>query len=311
MKLDIINKVGDFVVRNTQGIQKRAPEILLGSGIVLGGATIVAACIGTTKLPDILEDAQKSINDVKTVRDNPDLASQEYSEDDFKKAIAMVYGKSALKIVKVYMPAIILGTMSLASVLASHGIMHRRSVALTAAYSAVSEGFARYREGVAERFGEDVDREIAYGIKKEKVSETVTDPETGKEKKSKIEREIVSDDVTTCSPYARFFDDASREWTNDPEYNLMFLRSQQAYFNKRLKMRGHVTLNEVYRALDLKESDAGAINGWEYKKDNPNGDNMIDFGIYNVKRRANRDFVNGYEDVVLLDFNVDGPIWHV
>ena len=143
------------------------------------------------------------------------------------------------------------------------------------------------------------------------MTETVTDPETGKEKKTKVEQEIVSDGVEGCSPYARFFDDASREWTDDPEYNLMFLRAQQAYFNKRLIARGHVTLNEVYQALDIPETDAGAIVGWRYNKENPSGDNQIDFGIYNVKRRANRDFVNGYEDAVLLDFNVDGPIWNV
>lgn len=311
MKNELMTKAGDFIVRHTQGIQKHSPELSLGAGIAFGAATVVIACIGTTKLPDILEDAKKSIEDVKTVQENPELASQEYTEADFKRAIALVYGKTALKVVKVYAPAIILGSMSLASLLASHKIMHRRSVALTAAYSTVSKGFAQYRERVVEKLGEEADKEFAYGIKKEKVTETVTDPETGKEKKTKVEQEIVSDGVEGCSPYARFFDDASREWTDDPEYNLMFLRAQQAYFNKRLIARGHVTLNEVYQALDIPETDAGAIVGWRYNKENPSGDNQIDFGIYNVKRRANRDFVNGYEDAVLLDFNVDGPIWNV
>ena len=52
--------------------------------------------------------------------------------------------------------------------------------------------------------------------------------------------------------------------------------------------------------------------GWVYDQhDTETCDNFIDFGIYrnafnSVARRA---FVNGYEPVVLLDFNVDGCIW--
>ena len=48
--------------------------------------------------------------------------------------------------------------------------------------------------------------------------------------------------------------------------------------------------------------------GWIYDEKNPVGDNYIDFGIYDVNKPQNRDFVNGIERVILLDFNVDGNI---
>ena len=39
-----------------------------------------------------------------------------------------------------------------------------------------------------------------------------------------------------------------------------------------------------------------------------NCDGYVSFGIYNANRETARDFVNGYERSILLDFNVDGPI---
>ena len=35
---------------------------------------------------------------------------------------------------------------------------------------------------------------------------------------------------------------------------------------------------------------------------------FVDFGIYDINKPKNRDFVNGYERTILLDFNVDGDI---
>ena len=88
----------------------------------------------------------------------------------------------------------------------------------------------------------------------------------------------------------------------------MFLKQQMNYANDVLKKRGYVFLNEVYEMLGIPKTKAGKIVGWIYDEKNPIGDNFIDFGIYNENREKNRDFVNGYERVILLDFNVDGDI---
>ena len=47
--------------------------------------------------------------------------------------------------------------------------------------------------------------------------------------------------------------------------------------------------------------------GWVMSKDN--GDNYVDFGIYDMNNPAARRFVNGAERSILLDFNVDGVIY--
>ena len=88
----------------------------------------------------------------------------------------------------------------------------------------------------------------------------------------------------------------------------MYLRHQQNYANELLRSRGYVFLNDVYDMLGIRRTKAGQIVGWVYDEKNPNIDNYIDFGIYNVHYEGARDFVNGFECSILLDFNVDGPI---
>ena len=60
--------------------------------------------------------------------------------------------------------------------------------------------------------------------------------------------------------------------------------------------------------LGIPATRAGQQVGWIYDKNDPNKDNFVDFGIYDTNRPSNRDFVNGYERTILLDFNVDGNI---
>ena len=60
--------------------------------------------------------------------------------------------------------------------------------------------------------------------------------------------------------------------------------------------------------LGIPVTKAGQVVGWIYDEKNPVGDNYVDFGIFNIHREPSRDFVNGREPSVLLDFNVDGNI---
>jgi hypothetical protein len=72
-----------------------------------------------------------------------------------------------------------------------------------------------------------------------------------------------------------------------------------------LQSRGHVFLNEIYDLIGVPRTQAGSVVGWV--KDH--GDNYIDFGIFDGRTQEARDFVNGYERNILLDFNVDGVIY--
>ena len=60
--------------------------------------------------------------------------------------------------------------------------------------------------------------------------------------------------------------------------------------------------------LGIEETRAGQVVGWVYDEKNPVGDNFVDFGIYDLYNEKARDFVNGRERSILLDFNIDGNI---
>ena len=179
-------------------------------------------------------------------------------------------------------------------------------MALAAAYATVEKGFKEYRGRVIERFGEELDKELKYNIKAKEVEEVVKDEETGEEKI--VKKTVNVADPNMYSAYARFFDDGCTGWTKDPEYNLMFLKDQERYANDLLKSKGHLFLNEVYDMLGIPRSKAGQVVGWFYDEKHPVGDNFIDFGLTDIHNAKVREFVNGYERTILLDFNVDGDI---
>ena len=287
------------------GVQKHSPEILAGVGVVGVVASTVMACKATMKLNDILEESKETRNKIREVESNPRYEEQ-YSHEDAKKDLTINYTQTGLKIAKLYAPAVILGSASLGCLLASNDILRKRNAALSAAYMTVDKSFKEYRQRVVDRFGEEVEKEIRYNIKAEEITSTVV-AEDGSE--TTITETVKTMDPNLYSDYAKFFDEASPYWQKDPEYNFMFLKSQQQYANDLLKARGRLFLNEVYEMLGIDKTKAGQIVGWVYNPENPIGDNFVDFGIFDMSKERVRAFVNGYEPNILLDFNVDGNIW--
>lgn len=303
---NIVNSATKTFHRVGFQIKKHSPEILLVTGITGVVTSAVMACKATTKMDAIIEETKKSIDMIHEGMEAGNICDVEYTEEDGKKDLAIVYIQTGVKFAKLYGPSVLLGLTSIGCILASNNIIHKRNVALSAAYTAIDRSFKGYRSRVIERFGENMDRELRYNIKTQEIKETVVDEETGKKKTVKSTVSVV--DPNTYSDYARFFDEYCAGWTKDAEYNLMFLRQQQNYANELLKSRGHLFLNEVYDMLGIDRTKAGNIVGWIYDEEHPVGDNFVDFGIYVLDNEKARDFVNGRERSILLDFNVDGDI---
>ena len=301
---NLVNKINTTVRKTGFKLRKYSPEILVVAGIVGTVVSAVMACKATTKISDILETTRDDIDTIHNFK--PDTESEEtYSEEDMKKDLTIVYIQTGIKFVKLYTPAVLLGAVSIVSILTSNNILRKRNVAIAAAYATVDRGFKEYRNRVIERFGEKVDKELKYNIKAKKV-DTISN-EDGKEEKVDKVMDVI--DPNTYSIYARFFDDGCTGWEKNAEYNLSFLRIQQQYANDLLRSRGHLFLNEVYDMLGIPRTKEGQAVGWIYDPDDDTRDNFVDFGIYDATREATRNFVNGYERTILLDFNVDGCIW--
>lgn len=264
--------------------KKNSPHIFFAGGIVgVTGATVLA-CRATLKVEPIITDMKKDLDQIK--------ADPEISDQERQHQAGTVFIKGSVKIVKLYGPSIVLGAASIAALAESHVQLTRRNAALSATLALVSQAYDDYRERVREELGEQKELDLYRGIvEKEKTVD-------GKKEITRI------GDPTKHSPYARFFDEMSINWEKNAEINRIFIQCQQSYMNQLLHARGHVFLNEVYDALGLERSQAGAVVGWVRNGDD--GDGYIDFGMF-VPDNAR--FVNNMERSVLLDFNVDGVIY--
>lgn len=286
-------------------LKKHSPEIMVITGVIGMVATVVVACKATTKASNIVKKMHEDMDALHEVAETTSV--EEYTPEDLKNDTRIVYVKTGAELLKTYAPAIALGTVSVVSILAGHNILRKRTAALAAAYNITDKCFKEYRDRVVERFGKDLDRELRYNIKTKEIEETVVD-ENGNETFVKKTVEVCEAGYDEISEFAVFFDESCRAWTKDPELNKKFLIDVQRYANERLERNGILFLNELYEMLGIDKTRAGQEVGWIYDTKNPNGDNCVDLGIYNIHRKANRKFVNGYERSVLIDPNVDGYI---
>lgn len=299
-KTEIMKSVNGVTSKAVMKFKKHSPEILVVAGIAGTVVSAVLACKATTKVAEILDETKGTLDTIHEGMETGAINGQEYTNEDGKKDTVVVYAQTGMKLAKLYGPAIILGTLSITSILASNNILRKRNVALGAAYAAIDKSFKEYRGRVIERFGEQVDTELKYGIKAKKFEEIEVDPETGKEKK--VKKTVMVADPNLQSDYAVYFDSKSRNYETNPDYNRMFLKAQQAFANDKLQTRGHLFLNEVLDDLDLPRTPAGQIVGWT--KDGPDG--YVNFRIVEVERETED---GRHEPVLLLDFNVEGNIW--
>lgn len=285
-------KVGLAVLKS----KKASPTILFAGGVVGVVATTVLACRATLKLEEVIEETETKFADMKVARKTQ---SEKYSDSDFKHDKVVIYTQQAMKICKLYAPAFILGTASIAALAGSHNILTKRNAALTAAYAGLEKGFSEYRQRVIDAVGEEKEQEIRYAAVD---VETIVEDKNGPKKQTS--RKVGAEGA---SIYARFFESTtSTSWSPYPGDNKVFLRSHEQWANDMLTSRGYLFLNEVYKALGMEPTKAGQVVGW---LSDGKGDKYVSFGMWNADDPAKRDFVNGVGGEILLDFNVDGNIF--
>jgi hypothetical protein len=279
--------------------QKASPTILFGAGVIGVVATAVMASRATLKLEDVLhknEHDQMRANDL-LAKDSP-----RYTAKDYTKDVATLKTRLVLDVAKLYAPAIVLGIGSICALTGSHVILSRRNAGLAAAYTALDKSFKDYRKRVTEFVGSEKERELRMESETREIDFTTADGVEGKALVNTVKGDL--------SEYAKFFSkETSNSWSPQADYNLVFLRAQQQYMNDKLRASGHVFLNEVYDALGLERTPAGAVTGWVLNN-KKGGDNFVDFGIFTDENRdAFHEFMTSREGAIWLDFNVDGVVY--
>lgn len=305
-KTELVNSVTRKFHRVGFTMKKYSPEILIVGGVVGVVTSTVLACKATLKVNAVLDETKANIDKIhEATETGVTEAGETYTEEDSKKDLSIVYIQTGLKLAKMYAPAVILGGLSITAVLTSNNILRKRNVALAAAYTAVDKSFKEYRGRVVERFGEALDKELRYNIKTKEVEEIVVN-EDGTESIVKSTVNVI--DPSSIDDTSRIWYEGNPGWTKDPEFNLMYLKRQQAYATEKLRAQGHLFINEVYEMLGFPATSYGQVIGWIYDEKNPIGDNFVDFGIYDIHNEQKIKFVNGDERSIILEFNHDGNI---
>lgn len=278
--------------------KKHSPEILLGVGIVSGIGATVIACRATLHLEEVLIRHEETMKKIHEVSDNkeeyPDYTDKMVARDKYATTV-----KTVVEIGKLYTPSIILGVISISSIVGGHYILNKRYIGVTAAYTALQKAYKEYRERIANEFGEEKELELYRGVREE------IEKVDGKNGKVKEIKKKVSDPTQSHSIYARVFDESNQWFKKNSTMNRMFLTAQQNHANDLLKIRGHLFLNDVYRMLGFPDTPEGAVVGWI----DGYGDSFVSFDIFNLDDPSKIEFINGYERSIWLDFNVDGVIY--
>lgn len=100
----------------------------------------------------------------------------------------------------------------------------------------------------------------------------------------------------TLSKYAVRLDKNSFICSDNVDFNKMTLKYYERHFNDVLRIRGYVFLRDIYEAFGIPITQESCVVGWYYRKDNPVGDNFVEFNIVEKS------------DGFVVDFNVDGSI---
>lgn len=293
----ISNTVTSKIGRQGLKLKKGSPTIMFAGGVVGVVATVVLASRATLKLEDILDEHDVNMSKAKGLHES---GHENYSHGDFQRDKVIILGRTTGELVKAYGPALLVGAASIGLLTGSHVTLQKRNAQLIAAYTAVSTAFNEYRGRVKAELGDEKDLHFRYGTEEKEVySETAKG-------EPKVETVKIPSVAAGASMYARFFEPSNPNFTPNADSNIAFLKMHERYLNQRLQAVGHVFLNEVYDSLAMNRTPEGQIVGW--LKDE--GDGVIDFGLWDDERAEGLlDFLAGREDHILVDFNVQGPVY--
>lgn len=297
---------------------KNKPQILMGTGIVVTVGGFVWAIVNARKINEVMEDGASKVEDIQFRIDEANNPENELDEKQKNTTLAVLEKDlrkaKADNILRMFLlmglPMITFaGGMCL--MIGGHVILFRRFGEVSTALATLQQTFERYRKMNIAEHGEECDRRYRYGIVGETEVETTMTDENGKEQKVQCKVPIVDPEKASSMYSFIFSEEFSRKCPKDPVNTISFLRSQEKYWNIWMQATGKpVTLAMVLDDLGIEldpddpTNDYILVAGW---RPNGDGDNHIDFGIM---RAVNKPTLDMQENIVMLNFNCDGNIYH-
>ena len=213
-------------------------------GLAVGGVigTAVGASKVTPESQKILEAKRKAESDI-----SKDLESGTISNEKAKEAKNNMYLKFAKDMAKVWAPVILLGGLTISSIIFAHRIDARKQAALAAALTLTEDRLREseyYRSTVKDMVGTKQEEAINAKVKEDYIRENP-----------------IKDDEITYTGHGNtlMLDWAShRYFRSSPEY----IRQAINNLNERLLSEMWIDLNDFYDEINLPGIGVGDIVGW-------------------------------------------------
>ena len=318
--LSIIRQVPK-VLKHSKGaamfaLKKAKPQIFVGVGVAVVTGSFVWAIVNARKIDETIEESNKKVDDIefRKAEAEKQLADGDKSMEPILKSLNKELTKA--KTESIWKMFVLMGLPCITFAggvcltVGGHIIMVRRFGEVSAAFATLQKTFERYRMMNIAEHGEECDRRYRYGIVGETEVETTVTDENGNEKTVKCKVPVTDGDGASLYSF-EFSENFSRKCPKDPVSTISFLKSQEKYWNVWMQTTGkpvtlYMVLNDLGVELDPDDpmNDYIMIAGW---RPNGEGDNYIDFGIM---RAVNKPAIDMMENVVMLNFNCDGNLYH-
>lgn len=211
-------------------ISKNAPSILTG----IGAVGIIATAYFSGKAA------------VKTNELKKRIKWKDYSKAEDRKLVA--------EIVCCYTPVVIIGGVTIASVLCSNGINTRRFQAVCKAYHQASDRYSVYKMATAAIAGKDIS---------EKIDQRISKFETWSDEKKPADDKIL------------FVDNFSQQRFWSTELDIL---NAQYHYNRNFQIRDWASINELYDFYGIDHIEDVDIRGFDrYELESEWGYKTIDF----------------------------------
>lgn len=224
--------IKDKLLKASMGLKKHSPAIFTGLGIVGLGATAYLAYKSKDKVEAVVEEIERK-NELGL---------------EVKKGEVIVDMTEA-----VYQPVVV-GALSVASILLAHRIQHKRILTLAGALAVEQSRNLYFEKKYRKQHGDEAYREFMVP------TDEIETVETLKNGKEKVTVEQVRKEVDKS--IGQWYDESSEYAADDHTYNISMIDSVNDRMQTILFQRGHLLLNEVREALGFERIRAGALLGW-------------------------------------------------
>lgn len=307
--MGLISSIGGGIISASKRAifegEKHSPEILVYGGVAVGIFAAVEACKSTLKAEEVLNEAKKDFDTIKLAEEN---CSESYDADAKNRDLVIAYTKLAVQFLKLYGKPIALGALSIFCILKGHGILRRRHADLLAYAVGLEQSYNALFKRVSEEFSEEAAGRFASGIRPVEHEFEEVD-EKGKVKKKKEIIDLITGECD-LGPYEWIFGPDSNQWSDNFDYNQMWLNGQLTNANDILiqKADGAMTVSDVFAEAHLFDCPRKFYaSGWKlpYRYYIETCEPYINWDITKVYK----DYGEGPVPVLKVNFNCDGYIW--